>query len=337
MRGILGTLVGVVGSAIALVAGFGLWAAGRQVPASREAEIVSYGGAAGEAAAPPETFTVVTYNIGYLSGLTNNQAVARSPALYAENLDTAIAGLGVVAPDVIAFQEIDVAARRSYRRDQVAAIAQALDFPIGAIALNWNKRYVPFPPWPPTAHFGAIVSGQAVLSRFPIQRHDRIVLQKVASQSFVYNAFYLDRLAQVVELEVGGQSVILINLHLEAFDEPTRHAQTLAVRAIAEQYAATYPVIVLGDFNSAINRTDAEEGDTHTILDMVAAEEFQSLVPEADWRDPAQFTFPTDAPRYRLDYGFYTPARLELVATRVLTETAQASDHFPVVMTFRLR
>ena len=99
------------------------------------------------------------------------------------------------------------------------------------------------PYWPPSAHFGRILSGQAVLSRYPIAKNDRIVLEKVASNPFYYNAVYLDRLAQVTEVQVGGQSVILINLHLEAFDNPTRLEQTKVVKDLAARYAQDYPVL----------------------------------------------------------------------------------------------
>jgi hypothetical protein len=73
----------------------------------------------------------------------------------------------------------------------------------GAIAINWDKRYVPFPYWPITQQFGRTLSGQSILSRFPIQNHERHVLDRVAGNNWIYNAFYLDRLAQVAEIVVG--------------------------------------------------------------------------------------------------------------------------------------
>ena len=282
--------------------------------------------------ATDDTLTVVTYNIGYLSGLTNNQAVQRDRTLFDTNQQTAIAALDAADADFMAFQEIDFDAKRSFYVDQVAAIAEALGFPQGAIAINWNKRYVPFPYWPPAAHFGQIVSGQAVLSRYPITTNERVVLQRVASKPFYYNALYLDRLAQVTQVDVDGQPLVLINVHLEAFDEPTRRQQTATVLDLYNQYAADYPVILLGDFNSSI--PNSEETDP-TINQLLQAEGLVTAIPAADSTN--QLTFPSDTPTLQLDYIFYDPAEIESISASVITDAAQASDHLPVQMEFRLR
>ena len=58
------------------------------------------------------------------------------------------------------------------------SIALYCGFLEGAYAVNWDKRYVPFPYWPPVVHFGEMLSGQGVLSKFPILMNKKIVLQK---------------------------------------------------------------------------------------------------------------------------------------------------------------
>ena len=326
------------GAAIALgLSGLSLvlfysWATAGSYPTRRYAEVVSYGEPLTD---PKDTFTVVSYNIGYLSGLTNNVAVARSADLFDKNLQQAIEVLQALDADFVALQEIDLASKRSFRVNQVEALAEALAMPVGAITINWDKNYVPFPYWPPTAHFGRILSGQAVLSRYAIEKNDRIVLEKVADNPFYYNAVYLDRLAQVTEARVGEQSIILINLHLEAFDNPTRLEQTKVVKDLAERYAQDYPVLLVGDFNSAVNRD--EEGAVKTIEILGESDVLAGAIAPAQYSDPAQATYPSDTPLYKLDYIFYTPATIEMVDARVVTEAAQASDHLPVAMTFRLR
>jgi endonuclease/exonuclease/phosphatase family metal-dependent hydrolase len=222
--------------------------------------------------------------------------------------------------------------------NQVQALAEALALPTGAIAVNWDKNYVPFPYWPPSAHFGRILSGQAVLSRYPIQANQRIELARVPTKPFYYNALYLDRLAQVTQVEINGRPLILINVHLEAFDAPTRLGQTQVVRDLAIEYAREYPVILLGDFNSAVNRTGhPEEGDSPSISLLRQTDELAPTVPPAQWSDSAQLTYPSDTPQYKLDYIFYTPKTLELLSSRVVSEAAQASDHLPIAATFRFR
>jgi endonuclease/exonuclease/phosphatase family metal-dependent hydrolase len=281
--------------------------------------------------ANPDQLTVVSYNIGYLSGLTNQQAVERDRTLADANQATAVKALASLQPDILALQEIDFDAYRSFNLNQQFAVSAALEMAYGAIAVNWDKRYVPFPYWPPQAHFKQVVSGQAVLSRYPIRRNERLVLEKVPTNPFYYNALYLDRVAQVTEIDVSDQPLIVINVHLEAFDAPTRTRQTQVVRELAEGYAQDFPVLLVGDFNSSLNR--AEEGDSRSIQILLDS----PVLAPAQLPQAEEFTFPSDQPQYTLDYIFYTPATLEVVDTGVVAEAAQASDHLPVQAQVRLR
>ncbi|MEL6935884.1 MAG: endonuclease/exonuclease/phosphatase family protein, partial [Cyanobacteria bacterium J06607_17] len=108
--------------------------------------------------------------------------------------------------------------------------------------------------------------------------------------------------------------------------------QTRAVRTMAETYAKDYPVVLVGDFNSAVNRP--EEGD-RSIEIMTESELFASALAKDQWT--SQPTFPSEPPKHKLDYLFYTPATIELSDTRVVTEVGTASDHLPLMMTFTLK
>lgn len=308
---------------------FFLWASSARLADVRYREILTYT----ETEAPPagEPITIATYNIGYLSGLTNNQAIAPPQSLFEQNQATAIAALTAADPDIIAFQEIDLESRRSGYVNQLAAITEALNIPFAALAINWDKHYVPFPYWPPAVQFGQILSGQALVSRYPIEANERYVLDKVASNPFYYNAFYLERVAQVSQLEIQDQKLTVINVHLEAFDSETRRRQSEFVRQLAETQAEETPVVLLGDFNSAVNRE--AEGSDPTIQIFLDSPVFTSALPT----DGSAPTFPSDQPEYTLDYIFYTSDRLTLMDQGVIEQAAQASDHLPIQMTFRFR
>jgi hypothetical protein len=131
----------------------------------------------------PETLTVATYNVGYLSGLTNQQAVVRDRALLDANQATAISALQGLNLDVLALQEVDFDAHRSFNLNQQYALSEALALPFAALAVNWDKRYVPFPYWPPQVHYKAVTSGQAVLSRYPIRDNQRLVLGRTVRRN----------------------------------------------------------------------------------------------------------------------------------------------------------
>jgi endonuclease/exonuclease/phosphatase family metal-dependent hydrolase len=273
------------------------------------------------------TFSIVTYNIGYLSGMTNNLAVESPKKLFNDNLDKVISEVKKVNPDIMAFQEIDFDASRSYNINQEEEISK-LGFNYRAQTINWDERYLPFPYWPISMHYGKVVSGQSIISKYPLKEQQRIVLQRVADAPFHRDAFYLERLAQVVKVVLNGKEVVLINIHLEAFDKQTRVNQFEEVLAIFNTYKNDYPTILLGDFNSRARDKDA------IIQKMFAMKAIGNA--GFDMNNLGN-TFDTKDPFERIDYIFYTKNTIEYISGKVLNEFGQASDHLPVEMQFKLK
>ena len=299
-------------------------------------------------AAPRDTLTVVTYNIGYLSGMTNNRPVVRSRALYKENMDAAAALLRHLDPDVVGFQEIDFGAARSFDVQQADVLARRLSYRAAAEAVNWDERYVPFPYGLPSVNFGRIVSGQSVLSRFPIASHERVVLAR-PPLPFYRDALYLDRLAQVVRLEVprpGGTTtpLVVINVHLEAFDAGTREREIRTVRRLYDEYAATgAPVLLIGDFNSVMPaakptlRADLRAdfaGDSTLALLTDPGGIASAFSDSAFARDAVPGTYPADAPNRTIDHIFFTPSRIRPLEAQVRCGPPEAppADHCAVAL-----
>jgi len=284
-----------------------------------------------------DTFSVMTYNIGYLSGMTNNLPLTVPVDLFDENLQKARTLIDKWQPDLIGFQEIDFRSRRSYNRDQLDSLAAGFNYVVRSV--NWDKQYVPFPYWPPSVHFGKMLSGQAVLSRFPVTGSKRMVLTGPQAAPFYYKAFYLDRLVQVVELKISDQAVVLLNVHLEAFDQQTRELQAREVLQVVDQYAAQGPLLLIGDFNARppyASETISDEKTMAMFLDhpllSPALDQQQYLASETE-----HFTYDTANPYEKLDYIFYTPRSIEPVKVATVREAGQISDHFPLYMSFKLR
>ena len=272
-------------------------------------------------------FSIVTYNIGYLSGMTNNRPLAKPKELFDKNLQKVLKELKAVNPDIIAFQEIDFNAARSYYVDQQNEISK-LGYTYVFEAINWDENYVPFPYWPIKMHFGKVVSGQSVLSKYPLKAAQRIVLERVKNAPFYRDAFYLERLAQVVKVVLNGQEVVLISVHLEAFDKETRVQQFDQVLKLFKQYKRKYPTILLGDFNSkARDKTAA----IHKIFSLPGVGNAAFISSAID------NTFDTKDPHKRIDYIFYTRNSIEYIAGSVLHQFEQVSDHLPVEMQFKLK
>lgn len=285
---------------------------------------------------PADTLSVVTYNIGYLSGMTNNLAVKPGKDLFEANLKKARDLLNTLQADIVGFQEIDYGSSRSYQVDQLDALAQ--DYYQGVVAINWDKNYVPFPYWPPAVQFGKMLSGQAILSRFPISNGQRQVLEKPREAPFYYNAFYLDRLVQVAEISLGAETLVVLNVHLEAFDQQTREAQAQVLLDMVDSLAAKGPLLLVGDFNARPPFAKDQLTDETTMRLFFDHPQLSPAITQSQYlqQEERYFTFDSRKPYEMLDYIFYTHESIKPLAARVVREADEISDHLPVFMSFTL-
>lgn len=285
-----------------------------------------------------DTFSIITFNIGYLSGMTNNIAVDRPKSLIMGNLEKSVELFHQIKPDFISFQEIDFDASRSFNFNQAHAIALNASFNYTSTCINWDKKYVPFPYWPISSHFGKTVSGQAITSQYPIIENSSYTLARSKNNTFYYDAFYLDRLAQISTIDMGLFQLIIINVHLEAFDSETRNIQIQEVLGIYHQYSETNPVILCGDFNSTPPNATNPYQDDNVIESLLEDTQIEMAIDiYKDTRNENDyFTFNSESPIRRIDYIFFNPEFITCIDSRVLNEAGQISDHLPVWMKFTL-
>ena len=268
------------------------------------------------------TFTIMTYNVGYLSGMTNNQATRPEKIFFDENQNKLEKYLGDSKPDLICFQEIDYDSKRSYHINLHDSLTH-LFYPWSVKAINWDNRYVPFPYWPPRVHFGKVLSGQSILSVWALENPKREVLEKVASNPFYYNAYYLDRLLVSAEVKHPVRDFLLMNLHTEAFDTLTRNEQLTFVYDRVKSETANQPLLIAGDFNASPE--SGEPGLQLFLNDSTLG--CVALHPN----DPNYCTFSSGTPEERIDYIFYTKKDFEEIGGRVMNEYGEISDHLPVM------
>ncbi len=332
LKRILSILLAIVFFIIA----FYFWGSSASMSKDDYTKITTYDTKSGQA---PDTLTAITYNIGYLSGMTNNLAVEHSEDLYTKNLKDAINLFSTLKPDIVGFQEIDFNSSRSFHVDQLKEISQACDFEYAAMAVNWDKKYVPFPYWPPSVHFGKILSGQAVASKHTITENKSNILEKVASNPFYYNAFYLDRLAQVAKIEIAGKVVIVINVHLEAFVTETREHQAMALLEMYRGFAKDYPVLLMGDFNSRPPYASEPTENDKTIGLFLEESTLKSAISEVTYlaNENDFYTFDSGNPIEKIDFIFYNFDKIRPVNARVIKEAGEISDHLPVMFKFVIR
>ncbi|MFT5915738.1 MAG: endonuclease/exonuclease/phosphatase family metal-dependent hydrolase [Flammeovirgaceae bacterium] len=279
-------------------------------------------------------FTLITYNIGYLSGMTNNLDSTRNKKMFDGNLKIVEQAFEQHNPDFLALQEVDFGGSRAYEVNQFESLGNYLGFHEGGMAVNWDKNYVPFPYSISTKnHFGNVFSGQGILSKYPISNHDASVLER-PDNPFWYDLFYIDRLAQVAEVKVGSQKIYIINVHLEAYKEEARRKQTEVVLKMYQDLSEKQITFLVGDFNSE----PSKEAKSNPTIDILLKETgLISTCPTEFFNTENALTFPADFPNKQIDYIFYDSTKVERLAWQVLKTTGTASDHLPLMFKFSFK
>jgi endonuclease/exonuclease/phosphatase family metal-dependent hydrolase len=238
-----------------------------------------------------------------------------------KHLEGIFAAIRETKPDLCVFQEVDLGARRTQGID----VAQEL-----AKTTGMNYAFAPeFEELSQGTEEGSAYHGQATLTSMPI-RSSRILRFKHQSGFWKPNALLISsipllqrreggRIALVTELDNGGKTLVVYNLHLESRgSEHGRLLQLNEVLADAERYPQETVVIVAGDLNTKIRTSPViprlrEAGYRSAFGDRKVRTHV--IIGALDWifaRGPIQFADP-----------------------QVLRD-AHASDHFPISVEAKL-
>ncbi|MBD5559540.1 MAG: endonuclease/exonuclease/phosphatase family protein [Clostridia bacterium] len=203
---------------------------------------------------PGTALRIVTCNTGYggLSADTDffmdggSHVNPASEEAVSENLAGIGALLGAQGANVYMLQEVDLESSRSFDIDEAAFYENTLGLP-GVFAYNYNCVYVPYP-LPPIGKVGA---GLLTLTRLHAAEAQRISLP--VPFEWPIRTANLKRCLLVERIPVEGtdRELVLVNLHLEAYDDGGgKAAQTeqlyhfLEIESLKGNY-----VIAGGDFN----------------------------------------------------------------------------------------
>jgi endonuclease/exonuclease/phosphatase family metal-dependent hydrolase len=215
----------------------------------------------------------------------------------------AIADLEV---DVIGLQELDLNRRRSAGIDQAGLIAEQL---------GWQRIFHP------ALRVAGEQYGDAILSRWPMQLRQARELPSVTTRVCPET-----RAAIWVEIQTPAGPVQVINTHLGlGRRERFMQAQLLIGDEWLGSVVASYPLILMGDFNSL-------PGSAPYRLIVQQLRDARRLVTPA----PHLRAYPTRLPLFAVDHIFVNE-QLHVERIRVVrnARTRVASDHFPVVADLR--
>lgn len=306
-----------------------------------------------------EGIRIMTFNIGY-GGLGAEQdffmdggSVVRpsSKEVVEEYLEGIIGILREQKPDVLFLQEIDTNAKRSYGINELAYLNRVGDLPIGmvssAYAKNFDAIYVPYP-FPET--IGRVKAGIVTWNTFRADSAERISLP--TTYTWPIRTCQLKRclLVERVPIEGSEKELVLVNLHLEAYDDGSGKAAQTAVLMdlLEEEYKKGNYCIAGGDFNQTFETTDTS---AYPLIDTSYFE--AGVIEEASLAEGFSFQADSTSPSARLlnqpydpdspktQYyvidGFLVSDNVEVEKVETLDYGFQYSDHNPVAIEVRLR
>ncbi len=304
--------------------------------------------------APGDSLTVLTQNTGYAGLGASSDFFMDGGADVAptrEQMETNLAGLsgqltGQKA-DVYFLQEVDTDSSRTYGVNQsyLHTLNESSEpYYSSSYALNYSCDFVPFP-WPP---LGKVHSGLQSLSAFPVEKAQRIALP--CPFSWPVSAANLKRclLVNYVPLEGSDKQLVLVNLHLEAYDDGEgKAAQTkMLMDFLSGEYEKGNYVIAGGDFNQTFpGALDAFPIQAPSLWTPGVLED--SILPQG-WQFACDLAVPScrllnhpydpdpAGNQFYVIDGFILSPNVRLDQVETLDHQFQFTDHNPVAITVTL-
>ncbi len=268
-RRILNWALVVIGSVIFLAAAFiGILTLREYKPEATES--IELSGESSTKVLTDTPYNVLTYNIGYAALDAQSDffmdggdgVLGRSRADVRSNIENITATIANNSANIVFLQEVDVRSKRSYRINELEYITQQLGG-VSAFAYNYKCDYVPYP-WPT---LGKISSGLLTVTSFSAVSAERIALS--TPFSWPLSTCNLKRCLLVERIPVEGtdHELVLVNLHLEAYDDGEgKKAQTEMLAALlTDEYEKGNYVIAGGDFNQTFPQVDMSEDGMYYI------------------------------------------------------------------------
>ena len=206
-------------------------------------------------------FKILTWNIGY-GGLDKTQDFfmdggtmvnPKYKSKVEENISSFVEEIKKVDPDFLLVQEMDLNSKRSFNINQREIFDKNLNMD-SQFAYNFNVNYVPYP-FPP---IGKVKGGLYTASKYEAESSKRISLP--VPFKFPVRLANLKRCLLLNEYPLNnGKKLILINLHLEAYDgdgSGNKAQSEMLLKIFDEEYAKGNYIIAGGDWNQELNLSE---------------------------------------------------------------------------------
>lgn len=266
-----------------------------------------------------------------------------------ENIDALKAEIKQLDPDVFFIQEMDVNSKRSYKIDELSAFKDTFgeaDYN-STFARNFKAGFVPLPLYNPT---GKVEAGIATFSKYSINEASRVQLP--CPFSWPMSTVNLKRCLLVNRLPIANsdKEVVLINLHLESYDNGEGKAKQLAMLMdfMQEEYNKGNYVIAGGDFNQTFSNADYKKYPQITSWEcpVIETEKYPDFTFKMDDSCPscrsldkpyADADKSENAFQYWLLDGFIISNNIKINEFKTLDLSFKNTDHNPVVMSVTMK
>ena len=208
-----------------------------------------------------DSLRIMTYNIGY-AGLDKSEDFFMDGGSEVqpdskEQVETNLTGIKKVLTenpaDVYFLQEVDKDSKRSFHIDETEYLKSSLNME-GIFAYNFKCDFVPYP-LPPIEK---VNSGIFTMTDLKVNSAARLALPE--SFSWPVKTCNLKRCMQETRIPLEGTDaeLVLINFHLEAYDDGDgKIAQSkMLAEKLSKEYEAGNYVIAGGDFNQTFEGMD---------------------------------------------------------------------------------
>jgi endonuclease/exonuclease/phosphatase family metal-dependent hydrolase len=209
-----------------------------------------------------------------------------------EHLDQLVGKIRAVEPDILILQEVDVASKRSDYIDMVQYLLDHTDLNEGVYASQWRADFVP------SDGIGKIDSGNAILSRWPIDEATRIALPLVGEYDDLKRYFYLKRNVLRAKVRLPGQEAFyVVASHAEAYaQDGTKKVHIDRFKEVLDNLASEGAVFVAGADLNALppgTQTLSEFPDSVCVDEAFIADDYSE---ETDWLTELYDSYPSAIP-----------------------------------------
>ena len=295
---------------------------------------------------------LLTWNIGY-GALDERQDCywdggkgvdGESKAVVEENVSAIKDKIKEINPDIFMVQEIDRNSKRSYYVNELVYLEEAFIDYEDSFAGNFKAGVVPLPLYNMT---GKVDAGIATFSKFNMLQSTRVQLP--IPFSWPMKLFNLKRCLLINRLPIQGsdKELVIINLHLEAYDDGEGKAKQLAMLmdVMKEEYEKGNYTIAGGDFNQTFSTTNYQKYPKleEWVCPVIEAENYPSFTFKMDDIHPTcrSLSKPylnsdkTNFQYYMID-GFIVSENVTINKLETLDLDFKNTDHNPVTMSVTL-